>query len=67
MSCILDDRRREASRPLHRVDAMDATHYPTRNVSDAGWKQRYWMDPALDETAVERTRTDATESPATAS
>jgi hypothetical protein len=50
-----------------RVDGMDATHYPTRNVSDTGSKQRYWMDPALDETAGERARTDSADSPATAS
>jgi hypothetical protein len=46
---------------------MDATHYPTRNVSDTGWKLRYRMDPALDETAGELPRTDSADSLATAS
>jgi hypothetical protein len=41
------------------VDQMDATHYPTRNVSDTGGKHRYWVDAALDETAGGRTRTDS--------
>jgi hypothetical protein len=49
------------------VDGMDATHYPTRNVSATGWKQRCWMDGTLDATAGERTRTDSADSPATAS
>jgi hypothetical protein len=47
------------------MDAMDATHYPTHNVRDTGWKHRYLMDAALDATAGERTRTDLVDSPAT--
>ena len=50
-----------------RVDGMDATHYPTHNVSDTGWKHRYLMDTALDVTAGEHTRTDSADSPAAAS
>jgi hypothetical protein len=38
--------------PRHR-DQMDTTHYPTRNVSDTGWEQRYWMDTAMDAIAGE--------------
>jgi hypothetical protein len=53
--------------PFTGVDAMDATHYRTRNVGDTGWKYRYWMDTALDVTAGERIRTESMDSPATAS
>jgi hypothetical protein len=56
--------------PVHNVDAMDAmdaTHYPTRNVSDTGGEPLYLMDAALDETAGERTRTNSVDSTATAS
>jgi hypothetical protein len=49
------------------VDAVDETHYPTRNVSDTGWKHRYEMDATLDVIAGECTRTDSADSPATAS
>jgi hypothetical protein len=49
------------------LDGMDATHYPTRDVSDTGWKHRYWMDATLDPTAGEGARTDSADSPATAS
>ena len=49
------------------VDGMDATHYPTRNVRDTGWRQRYSMDGTLDETAGECTGTASADSPATAS
>jgi hypothetical protein len=49
------------------VDGMDATHYPTRNVSDTGWQHRNWMDATLDESAGERTQADSADSPATAS
>jgi hypothetical protein len=36
------------------MDGTDVTHYPTRNVSDTGWKHQYVMDTALDVTAGER-------------
>jgi hypothetical protein len=49
------------------VDQLDATHYPTRNVSDTGWNHPHSTDTAVDVTAGERTRTDSADSPATAS
>jgi hypothetical protein len=53
--------------PVHNVDVMDATHYPTRNVSDTDWNEQYLADAALDTTPCEGTRNDTADSPATAS
>jgi hypothetical protein len=67
MSGILDDGGAKRPGPFTGVDATDATHYPTRNVRDTGWRQQYLMDTALDITADERTRTGSADPPATAS
>jgi hypothetical protein len=49
------------------LDHMDATHYPTRNLSNTAWKHQYWMDAALVATAGDGTRIDSADSSATAS